>query len=264
MNILFASICATLLYVFITGYLVYNLVQSKALSKRVFFPTSLLSLVLHGINCYQLIVVPGGLSLGFFTASSLIFLTVNTIVFMSHIKKPVHNLFLFLLPLSVLSIVCAQYLQSSNSIIPLSIGIASHILLSIVAYSLLTIASFKALFLAYQNYLLKQKKSLSILKLLPPLQTIEALLFEMLMVGQIFLTLSIISGAIFLNDIFAQHVAHKTVFTLLAWITYSILLWGRHRLGWRGYIAIRWTLGGFAMLMLAYFGSKLVLELILR
>src|SRR5690625_6552585 len=62
---------------------------------------------------------------------------------------------------------------------------------------------------------------------------------------------------------FAQHVAHKTVFSLAAWVIYVVLLWGRHRVGWRGYTAIRWTLAGFVLLMLAYFGSKLVLELIL-
>src|SRR5690625_2145637 len=99
--------------------------------------------------------------------------------------------------------------------------------------------------------------------LLLPFQTMETLLLDMLWAGVLLLTLFILSGFVFLDDMFAQHVAHKTVFSLAAWVIYVVLLWGRHRVGWRGYTAIRWTLAGFVLLMLAYFGSKLVLELIL-
>ena len=68
----------------------------------------------------------------------------------------------------------------------------------------------------------------------------------------------------FIHDLFAQHLVHKTVLSLLAWVIFAILLWGRWSRGWRGRKAIRWTLGGFFTLMLAYFGTKLVLELILH
>lgn len=68
----------------------------------------------------------------------------------------------------------------------------------------------------------------------------------------------------FLEDIFAQHLAHKTSLAVMAWVVFAILLWGRHQLGWRGHTAIRWTLAGFCLLMLAYFGSKLVREFILN
>ena len=77
------------------------------------------------------------------------------------------------------------------------------------------------------------------------------------------LTLALISGAVFLENIFAQHLVHKTALSLVAWVVFGILLWGRWRFGWRGRTAIRWTLTGFFALMLAYFGSKLVLEVIL-
>lgn len=100
--------------------------------------------------------------------------------------------------------------------------------------------------------------------LLPPLQTMEALLFELVWAGMLFLTLSIITGFIFIDDFFAQKLSHKTVFSLLSWGIYATLLTGRHFIGWRGNTAIRWVLGGFTALMLAYFGSKLVLEVILH
>ena len=92
----------------------------------------------------------------------------------------------------------------------------------------------------------------------------ERLLFRMIAVGFILLSVSLLSGLVFLEDIFAQHLIHKTVLSIAAWGVFALLLWGRWRLGWRGRIAIRWTLAGFAVLMLAYFGSKFVLELVLQ
>jgi ABC-type uncharacterized transport system permease subunit len=99
---------------------------------------------------------------------------------------------------------------------------------------------------------------------LPPLQAMETLLFQMIGTGLFFLTASLFSGFIFIEDLFAQHLAHKTVLSIIAWIIFSGLLIGRIRYGWRGHTAIKWTLIGFVLLLLAYFGSKLVLELILQ
>ena len=91
----------------------------------------------------------------------------------------------------------------------------------------------------------------------------ESLLFQMIAIGFAMLSLALLSGVLFLEDIFAQHLVHKTVLSLTAWLVFSVLLWGRFQFGWRGRTAIRWTLSGFAVLLLAYFGSKFVLELVL-
>jgi ABC-type uncharacterized transport system permease subunit len=92
----------------------------------------------------------------------------------------------------------------------------------------------------------------------------ESLLFQMIGAGFVLLSLTLVSGLMFVEDIFAQSLVHKTVLSLLAWGVFGILLWGRWRFGWRGRTAIRWTLSGFAALALAYFGTKLVLELVLK
>ena len=92
----------------------------------------------------------------------------------------------------------------------------------------------------------------------------ERLLFRMIAVGFVLLSVSLLSGLFFLEDLFAQHLIHKTVLSIAAWGVFGVLLWGRWKLGWRGRLAIRWTLAGFATLMLAYFGSKFVLELVLQ
>ena len=91
----------------------------------------------------------------------------------------------------------------------------------------------------------------------------ESLLFEMIAAGYILLTLALISGFAFLQNMFAQHLVHKTVLSTLAWLVFGGLLLGRFRYGWRGRTAIIWTLSGFVILILAYFGSKAVLELML-
>ena len=118
--------------------------------------------------------------------------------------------------------------------------------------------------LAVQERRLRTRRLGGISRGLPPLVTMESLLFQMIGAGFGALTLSLLSGFFFLDNLFAQHLVHKTVLSIAAWLVFATLLWGRRRYGWRGRTAIRWTLSGFAVLVLAYFGSKLVLELVLR
>jgi ABC-type uncharacterized transport system permease subunit len=143
-------------------------------------------------------------------------------------------------------------------------AMSTHILTSIIAFSLLNIAALQAILLAIQDQQLKSHPPKRFIQSLPPLQTMESLLFQMLGTGIVFLTISLVSGFLFIENLFAQHLVHKTVLSILAWIIFTCLLIGRSRYGWRGQIAIQWTLIGFVLLLLAYFGSKLVLELILH
>jgi len=139
-----------------------------------------------------------------------------------------------------------------------------HVLLSMLAYSLLTLASVQALLLAVQDHYLRKRRPGGFIRALPPLMTMEALLFEMIGIGFVLLTLALLSGFAFLENMFAQHLVHKTVLSVVAWMVFGGLLLGRRVWGWRGRKAIVWTLSGFAILILAYFGSKLVLELVLH
>lgn len=242
----------------------------RSLRRRVPVTSNLLTglvaaaVIIHGVSVYQHIVAPAGFHLSLFNMGSLFFWTINLLVLFSGLKKPLHNLFVFLLPLTVLVLLLS--FQELTEVAPrqhIAPGVVAHILLSVLAYSCLTMAAFQALLLAFQNYQLRHKHPTGWVKLLPPLQTMEALLFQLLWTGQILLTLAIASGVFYVDDLFAQHLAHKTVFSLMAWCAYAALLWGHYRWGWRGNAAIRWTLMGFAPLVLAYFGSKIVLELIL-
>ena len=283
MLVLFANVTAIILYTIAGFYCVITLKQqisdnNKAsdlpaadknrptflsIAKSGLFRLIALAVALHGIGVYGAIVTSEGLALGFFKVSSLIAWCINLLVLISGLRKPLYNLWLFLLPLSI-SAVTVSLLNTSPVWPEITLGISVHILFSILAYSLFTIAMLQALFLGWQNYQLKHHRTMGFIRLMPPLETMETLLFEVVWVGQILLTLGIVVGVFYIDDIFAQHLAHKTVLSILAWLIFAGLLWGRHWIGWRGNTAIRWIFSGFFLLMLAFYGSKLVLEIILQ
>ncbi len=138
-----------------------------------------------------------------------------------------------------------------------------HIVLALLAYAVLSIAAVQALAVAWQERSLRRKYWTSTLRALPALSAMESLLFQYIVAGFALLTLTILSGALFIDDWMAQHLVHKTVLTMLAWVVFGVLLFGRLRFGWRGRTAVRFTLAGMAVLLLAFFGSKFVLEIVL-
>jgi ABC-type uncharacterized transport system permease subunit len=232
-------------------------------SRGAFLGLAALALCLHGFSVYTRIDTTNGFNFGFFRVASLIFWVINIIVVISSLKLPVRPLLPALFVMTAISIACSLFLDSPYALQHFGYPMAVHILLSILAYSVLTIAAMQALALAAQDRLLKARQLQKAMAFLPPLQTMESLLFEMVWAGTVLLALSIASGVLFIDNIFAQHLAHKLFFSLAAVCVYCTLLWGRHKHGWRGKKAIRWTLGGFLALMLAYFGTKLVLEFLL-
>jgi len=117
--------------------------------------------------------------------------------------------------------------------------------------------------LALLDRRLRSRKPLGSLAILPSVEALESGTFYALGAGFAVLTLALFSGFIFVEDMFAQDLSRKTILSCLAWVVFAVLLFGRWRFGWRGRTAMRWTLSGFALLGLAYFGSKLVLESIL-
>lgn len=221
-------------------------------------------ILLHAILLYQNIVTGIGVNMGVFNAFSLITWTILLLLLTSSLSKPVENLGIVLLPLGALAVVLeARFVSVHLLTEAMSAGLTIHILVSMLAYSLFTLASVQAVLLAIQDHHLHHRHPGGFIRALPPLQTMETLLFEMIGAGFVLLTLALISGFTFLEDMFAQRLAHKTILSITAWFVFGTLLWGRFRFGWRGQKALIWTLSGFVVLMLAYFGSKVVIELIL-
>jgi len=217
------------------------------------------SVALHLFTAHQLLRGPTGLDLSLLKVLALISGVVNLVVLTSALHKPVHNLYPLLLPAASLFLAGAL-LSPAGQPLQASAALQGHIVVSLLAYSLLTVAALQALLVAYQDWQLHHKRQNALMRRLPPLQTMESLLFEFIWIGQILLTLSLISGFLYYEDFFAQHLIHKVVFSQIAWIFFAVLLWGRHRLGWRGYTAVRLTWAGFGAIVLGYVGSKFVLE----
>jgi ABC-type uncharacterized transport system permease subunit len=144
-----------------------------------------------------------------------------------------------------------------------SAGIAIHMISSVLAFGLLSIAGVYAFFVFFIDHVLRRHHLNPLVRSLPPLEVLEDLLFKTIAAGFALLTISLLSGIMFINDIFAQHLVHKTILSIATWLVFGILLWGRWRYGWRGSLAVRLTLAGVGLLILSYFGSKMVLEMIL-
>lgn len=264
---LISPFIATLLYLLAAALLVRRLGKGaeatrspRTLPLAVWFA----AIALHLPALLADIVTPEGLHLAFFNVLSLVMAVIALILFLSALVKPVENLGVVVLPMAALTALIRALVPATAAHVGYSDpGLQAHILLSILAYSLFSISAAQAVLLALQDRHLRNRHPGGFIRALPPLETMERLLFQMIAIGQALLTLSLATGLLYLENIFAQHLVHKTVLSITAWILFAILLTGRHYFGWRGRTAIRWTLGGFVALMLAYFGSKLVIELIL-
>nr|VFJ88059.1 MAG: ABC-type uncharacterized transport system, permease component [Candidatus Kentron sp. H]VFJ90030.1 MAG: ABC-type uncharacterized transport system, permease component [Candidatus Kentron sp. H]VFJ96406.1 MAG: ABC-type uncharacterized transport system, permease component [Candidatus Kentron sp. H] len=226
--------------------------------------TTAFGAILHGIVLYQVILTSAGLNLGLSNVASLVAWGIVLVLLFGTIVRPLVNLGILVLPLAAISIALALFYpgehRPSEGIVT---GVEIHVVLSVLAASMLAVAAIQSAFLAFQEQSLRRKQWRNVLRVLPPLQTQESVFFQLIGVGFFLLSLSLASGMAFLDDMFAQHLAHKTLLSLLAWAVFAVLLLGRWWFGWRGRKAIRWSLAGFFVLMLAYFGSRWVLEVIL-
>ncbi len=256
-------------YVAIACYLTSSMLLTREIKLKKSFKYSIapswLAICFHLAFTFNQLISYSYLDAGFFSISSITTLIIALLLVFVSLSKPIEKLGIVLFPLTSLVLFLAiQYSDSSQLLRHESWQMNLHIFSSIIAFSLLNIAAIQAIFLAIQDQQLRKHPPSSFIMTLPPLQSMESLLFQMITTGVIFLTVSLTTGGLFVNDIFAQHLSHKTVLSIFAWIIFSSLLFGRIRYGWRGQSAIQWTLIGFTSLLLAYFGSKLVLELILQ
>jgi ABC-type uncharacterized transport system permease subunit len=265
MNILVLSLLSIWLYTFGTfrQILIYlRKTQNKPFTSLLIGCTAVSS---HLIIAYQQVFSNNQIILSFFNTASLVACLVIIFLLLFSARKPLQSIFIFCYPMAALSLISS--LLFNNNILafhPENSGIFIHITLSIISYSVFCIAVIQGLLVYLQNNNLKKRNHTVLLRNLPPLLTMENLLFEMIWSGTILLGLAIITGTIFIENLLAQHLAHKTILSIIAFLIFSILLAGRHFYGWRGLTASKWTLWGFSFLMIGFFGSKFVLELILE
>ena len=267
MTNLIAAFTAVTLYLGCTVLLMMKLRGSDTVatvSKQMILVPGFLGLGAHLYILSMSMMSPLGINIGFFTALSLVSAFIALFTLVSAVRHPIEILGIVVMPVAAFTMAADLATTSVHLLPPGSPGgLIFHIVTSIVAYSILGLAALHAIVLSIQNSFLHKHQPGGLIRLLPSLKTMETLLFDAIIIGFACLSLSLLSGMVFLEDMFAQHLAHKTILSILAWLVFAVLLIGRWKVGWRGRTAIRWTLGGFISLMLAYFGSKFVLELIL-
>ncbi|MCU7939679.1 MAG: cytochrome c biogenesis protein CcsA [gamma proteobacterium symbiont of Bathyaustriella thionipta] len=255
------------LYLVSTFWLIYNLLNAKVVqdepNKSILW-IGFLAILLHAVILFADTITANGLNPSFVNSFSLMAWLVVLLYLTAQLRKPVETLGVFIFPTASIAVFLQLFWPGEVTLSSQGFELQVHILLSLLAYGLLTIAAGQAILLLIQTRYLKSKKPGGFIRSLPALQSMETLLFQVIKVGFSLLTLALLSGFIFLDNIFAQHLVHKTVLSMVAWLLFAILLWGRWHFGWRGKKAIHFTLGGFIFLMLAYLGSKIVLEIILH
>jgi ABC-type uncharacterized transport system permease subunit len=226
----------------------------------------LVPLALHALLLGRALFAPDGLHLGLANALSAILWLTVLIYWLGNFFYRLDGLQALVLPLAAAAAILPALMPTANALPNTNlVAFKIHLLIAMLAYSLFTIASLHVLLMALLERRLHDGTLTQVLQKLPPLLTMEALLFRIIWAGFVLLTLTLASGVVFSEELFGKAATfnHKTLFGAVSWLIFGALLAGRHVYGWRGRVAVRWTLAGFLALVLAYIGSKFVLEVVL-
>lgn len=224
-------------------------------------------LVLHGWSLYDTLFIWGALNLGLVYAVSLILWLTVLVYWLARFFYPLSSLQALVLPLAAVGAALPAIFPNPHIVAQPASGLFdTHVLMAMLAYSLFTIAALHAALMSLVEKRLHHARLPKVLQNLPPLLTMETLLFRVIGVGFILLTITVASGMLFSEKIFGHpwQFSHKVLFSLLSWGVFAVLLFGHHFYGWRGHKAVRWTLSGFGFLVLAYLGTQFVLEVVLH
>ena len=218
--------------------------------------------VLHA--CYHGLVIwqtPGGADMHFFAALSLVGLGMAGLTSAAAVRGQLAALALIVYPVAALFLL-GYHLYGHAPSPALGWRLETHAWMALLAYATLTLVALLALMLRIQEKALRTRQASNWSRRLPPLSELETLLFRALGAGFILLSLTLVTGVLFVDDLLAQKLVHKTVLSVLSWIVFGVLLLGRWRWGWRGKKAARLVLIASVLLLLAFFGSKAAIELV--
>ncbi|HAQ49964.1 MAG TPA: phosphohydrolase [Gammaproteobacteria bacterium] len=259
-----ANALALLLYLVSGAILIRHILKGIPLPRTLPLPVlTSLALICHAVDIYLTTTALGHWDVSLFGTLSIAGWMMALIVFLLSLTNTVLQPGLLIYPLIAITLALKMTIPEQASFALDDPALEWHVLLSLAAYSLFSLAAIQASVLAVLEWQLKQHRFSSVMRMLPPLQSIEDSLFQFIRIGFTLLTLGLATGFLFIHDLIVQQLTHKTVFSLAAWFIFATLLWGRSYYGWRSKVAIKWTLIGFFLLLLAYLGSKFVLEFIL-
>ncbi len=221
------------------------------------------AVVLHaGYHLMVALRTSGGPDMHFFAALSLVALGMAVLTTLVGARGRMAALGVVVFPMAGLLLLAYHGYGHEPSKV-LGWQLATHAWLALLAYATLSIAALLAIMLWIQERALRRRDFRPWLRALPPLNDLESLLFRTITVGFCLLTLTLVTGVLFVDDLLAQKLVHKTVLSVLSWLVFGTLMIGRRRNGWRGVKAVHWTLAAMVLLLLAFFGSQFVIELVL-
>ncbi len=219
---------------------------------------------IHAQALFSLVLPRHGFDLTIGNALSMIGLELAVVALIAAIEPTLRGISGGLTLLAAFTVLLMGPSAGAHEGVILAWQVRAHVLLALLSYGALAVGAIVALFALVQERRLRAAKLSGGNRLFAPLETTEKLLFALAGVGFAGLTLAIATGTSFVTDLVEQHLAHKLGLSLLAWLVFGVLLAGRFWKGWRGKRAVRMYLGGFAILCLAYFGSRIILEEILN
>jgi len=241
--------------------------EGDVLSRGAMGHLVLIPLVLHGYLLTQNVFANGGFNLSMTNALSLIIWLTLLVYSVARFFYPIGGMQALVLPLAAAAVLLPEFFPSAHQLGNTGLfAFKAHITAAMLAYSLFTIAVLHAVLISQVEKRLHHATLPRVLQSLPPLLTMETLLFRMIGIGFVLLTLTLASGVMFSEEIFgkAWQFNHKVLFGIVSWVVFAVLLWGHYSYGWRGRTAVRWTVSGFVFLLLAYLGTKFVLEVVLH
>ncbi|WP_367111431.1 inner membrane protein YpjD [uncultured Psychrobacter sp.] len=262
---LLAFMIASAAYIAVGIYIAWSLTANRMIRKDVNLVLLLIGMLAHAALLYPYIFTLYGLNFNLFNVLSLISLFFLFFYVLFSLYRPIVSLGILAAPTAFIGMTIGYIGRAPyQPMTDVSVGLEAHIILSFAAYCVLLMATVQALFLRLQIRELKHKTMHRFwVNKLPPLQSMESLLFDMILVGFILLSIALGLGFIYVEDLLAQHIAHKTVFSVLSWLLFGLLLLGNWRAGWRGKRAANMTIYAFILLAIGFVGSKFVLELVL-
>ncbi len=224
------------------------------------------ALLIHAFGLQDALFSEAGMRFSFSFALSLMMWLAVLIYWLESFMSRMEGMQPMVLPLAAACTIAPVFFPNVHVVAHANaLGFKMHFLAAMLAYSLLTLSALHAIFMGFTENALHKRLLKRSLTSLPPLLAMESLLFRMLLLGFLLLTLAVGSGVFFSEALFGKPLAfdHKTLFAFASWGIFATLLIGRHAWGWRGKRALRWTLSGFALLILAYVGSRFVAEVLL-
>ncbi|WP_438950087.1 cytochrome C assembly family protein [Psychrobacter submarinus] len=262
---LLAFVIASTAYIVVSLYIGWALTTNRVIHKSASLALLLIGMLAHAVLLYPYIVTLYGLNFNLFNVLSLTSLFFLLFYVLFSLYRPIISLGILAAPTALLGMTAGYVGRAPyQPITDISLGLETHILLSLAAYCVLLMAAVQALFLRLQIRELKHKTIHRFwVNKLPSLQSMEGLLFDMILVGFVLLSVALGIGFIYVEDLMAQHIAHKTVFSVLSWLLFGLLLIGNWRGGLRGKRAANMTIYAFILLAIGFVGSKFVLEMLL-